>query len=288
MPSTYLALDSDQGPDRLVEVETATGRLLRVLVPSLPGGGVAQPSIPSDRSVIFYAQGLGTCAADVRVVKMNGTGAHVVVPASQADGAPSVRPDGAVLAFSQTTCMDTPTPHDVTQLVVVNASSGQQLSASSQVDRPASAQAWSSDGRRLLAFTSPGSLQQSSQQALHLLAVNAAGQITGDKALPSPKAGCYFGQALFSPATSHVIAQLACATGDSLVEIDSLNDAVVATLVPATQGQRHTLVAIDATGGFLIYGSFASHGNSEATWQVLAGKRSTTLATPSNVQPAAW
>lgn len=276
IPTTYLAVDSDQGPGRLVVVDTATGQVTDQLVPSLAGGGVVWASVDAAGSVIFYGQGLGTCAEEIDAVRLNGSDRHTAVPSPPGDagGDPALRPDAGLLAFSRTQCNTIPL---VSRLVI--SSTAGSVTASTHENQPASPQAWSQDGRMLLGL-------DTSSAALHLLTVTAAGTVTDDRILPPP-AGCHFNTALFSPAGPTVISQMWCGTATSLVRVDPSTGGVVSTLVSPQAGSTLLLGSIDASGRFLTYG-VATASLTSTAWYVLAGEHSTPLKVPPDSTPAAW
>jgi WD40 repeat protein len=157
------------------------------------------------------------------------------------------------------------------QLAIIDTRSGKPVANRALPYRPASSQAWSSDGK-LLALSETG-------PTLHLLTVSDAGQITSDRALGSP-AGCTYISALFSPSSGHIIVQLRCDTRLSIVEVDPASGSMVKTLVASGM-----LGPVDRTGTYLVYGAV---GPSSPPWYVLTNGSSSALKTPSEVVPVAW
>lgn len=149
LPSTYIGLDDDQGPARLVVVRTATGQVTRQLVPSIPGGGVSFPSSTARRPFVVYEQGLGTCAAEIYQVDLRTLHrqSEVAQPAGGgvADSNPSLSPDGRFVAFMRTRCTGS---HGSISTLDIARAGGKVVSVSRAGYYPASGQAWGPHSRR--------------------------------------------------------------------------------------------------------------------------------------------
>lgn len=292
-PSTYLAIggtNPNYGMTGLIEVSTATGRVVRQLVPPEPGGGAFWPTLPADRSVIYLQQGNGTCGAQINEISPTGTLIHAAIGAAptpsdgeQVDGLPSVSPDGQMLAFHREICDIGVVPgFIVNQLVILSLATGRDLTTTSAALEPASPQAWSPDGRSLLAYT-----EASSGGTVHLLSIDTGGHITADRVLP-PGAGCFYERgAVFDRVTDRIDVVRTCGSVGAVVVLDAVTGAVVGTLLNLPNAVPQ-LQAIDSSGRYLIYGSRnpASNGMS---WFVLSGGRSLPLPAGSNIDmPASW
>lgn len=290
LPRTYLGLDDDQGPARLVVVRTATGQVTRQLVPSIPGGGVSFPSSTARRPFVVYEQGLGTCAAEIYQVDLRTLHrqSEVAQPAGGgvADSNPSLSPDGRFVAFMRTRCTGS---HGSISTLDIARAGGQVVSVSRAGYYPASGQAWGPNSRAILALTLPPAHAPTRPLALHVVTVNAEGSIVRNRTLPPP-AGCHFDSALFSPGGS-AIADMSCGEQASLVKLDPRTGHVMVTLVTSERGRALFLGPIDQSGNALMYGTapLTSAAPLEATrWYVLSGGRSWALTVPRHIMPSAW
>lgn len=293
-PPTYLAIGGTSAafpvPTGLAEVSSASGHILRQLIPPEPGGGAFWPTLPADRSVIYVQQGAGTCGAQISEISPTGAAIRSAIGQTaaypndeQVDGLPSVTPDGAMLAFHREICdIGVVTGTIVDQLVIMSTTTGKDLATSSSAMEPASPQAWSPDGRMLLAYS-----EASPTGTMHLLSVGTDGQISVDRVL-APRAGCdYEFNGLFDPATGQILAVQRCGSGGSIVVLDASTADVVGTLLSLPNSVPH-VEAIDRSGQYLIYGSGLPR-SSGPSWFVLHDGQSSTLPTPPDIDsPASW
>lgn len=293
VPSTYLGLDYDRGPARLVVVKTATGQVVRQLVPSKPGGGASFPSSSPSGPLVVYEQGLGTCGAQIDQVNVRSLLRRraVAQPGGVADSNPSLSPDGRFVAFMRTRC-STRSPELASTLDIARTQ-GDVVSVSRAGYYPASTQAWGPNSRAVLALTA----RPARAPVLHVVTVGPGSRIVRNRAL-APPAGCEFGSALFSPKAT-IIADMSCGERTSLVELSPLTGRVLTTLVAAEGGRTMFLGPVDKSGNAIMYGTapLTSRAQFEATepapfeairWYVLSGGRSARLDVPSRVTPAAW
>jgi hypothetical protein len=291
VPATYLAIDG-RGLPRLARVDAATGAVLEELTPAEGGGGPGAPTLPSDHSVIYYQQGAGRCAAEILQLPagggepagaFRGGGPGYLDNTGEADVTPSVRPDGGLLAFGRTACWAS---SSVSTLAFVDTGTRRQVFNDADVEAPASSQAWSPDGTELLAVRRVPGPNPAPTEELHLLKVGRTGIVAADRVLATPQAGCAYGQARFAPVTANIFAELHCASGSSIVELNSVTGKVLATVVPAAPGTAVELGPIDPSGQDLAYGSTA--GPAAQAWFVLRAGKSAPLPAASQVTPAAW
>jgi hypothetical protein len=101
-PATFVAFQPLKGGDplgRLVVVDTATGKVLRVLLDDVDHseGGIWAPDLAPNGRTLYYTKGTSACTDDVRRLQLDGGEEEVL--ATRDARRPAVSPDGRLLAY---------------------------------------------------------------------------------------------------------------------------------------------------------------------------------------------
>jgi hypothetical protein len=99
-PATFVAARDGT----IVEVSSATGRVVRTLTTRHPGGGDSQPYLSDNGRTVVFSRGAGTCSAGIWSISRQGGPTRALVPADGVASGPKLSRDGELLAYQYYDC----------------------------------------------------------------------------------------------------------------------------------------------------------------------------------------
>jgi hypothetical protein len=241
IPDAYVAV-VDQ---RIAVVDTGSGQVDHYLTELQPGGGVSDPQLAPDGTVV-YAEGSGTCASAIKSVPLRGGVSTTVIPAGSYQLSQPTKDAAGLIAFARTNCSTGGAVE-----IVVHGPDGKDTVVTSGDIEVAGGLAWFGDSLAFVARNEYGSQ----------VAVHRVGAPAGESPMWAAGTGCTWTAVTQRGTSDRLLAAKSCAAGRIVLAELSGMDTV--TPIVSFTGAAPTRIDTDATGQHVIW--WATTGTEETS-----------------------